>query len=59
MGWDEEKAERAQAAFALPRREMDAAARSFQGEIGQGKKARLNFCQLTSAFPRGKRPANF
>ena len=62
MGWDEEKAERAQAAFALPRREMDAAARSFQGEIGQGlagKESSLKFLPAYVGLPTGEETGEF
>lgn len=62
MGWDEEKAERARDAFALPRREMDAAARNFQGEIGQGlsgKESSLRLLPAYVALPTGEETGEF
>ena len=62
MGWDEEKAERAIAAFALPRREMDAAARRFQGEIGQGLSGHESSLRLLPAYvslPTGEETGEF
>ena len=62
MGWDEGKAEQARAAFALPRREMDAAARGFQGEIGQGLSGKESSLRLLPAYvglPTGEETGEF
>lgn len=62
MGWDEERAERALGAFALPRREMDAVARRFQEEIGQGLSGGESSLKLLPAYvglPTGEETGEF
>ncbi|MGP1471552.1 MAG: hexokinase [Schwartzia sp. (in: firmicutes)] len=62
MGWDEKKAEWAREAFALPRREMDAVARRFQGAIGQGLSGKESSLRLLPAYvglPTGEETGDF
>lgn len=62
MGWDEAKADIAQEVFALPRREMDTAARSFQSEIRQGLEGGAVSLKLLPAYialPQGEETGEY